>query len=81
MGKLATEANLRSIKTGDLKIMKGYIKGQSIILIQPLPENIQDGDEVEVSLCVVPQKKYPFPTFNLEIKDEYLKREKIYESD
>lgn len=58
--------------------MKGYIKGQSIILTQPLPENIQDEDEVEVSLSVIPQKKYSFPSFDLKIKDEYLKREKIY---
>lgn len=61
--------------------MKGYIKGQSIILTQPLPENIKDGDEVEVSLSILSKPKYPFPTFYLGIKEEYLNREKIYERD
>ncbi|MFB2920422.1 hypothetical protein [Aerosakkonema funiforme] len=61
--------------------MRGYIKGKSIILTDSLPENIKDGDEVEVSFSVIPKPKYSFPTFKLGIKDEYLKREKIYESD
>jgi len=61
--------------------MKGYIKGKSIILIESLPENIKDGDEVEVSFSVTSKSKYSFPTFNLEVKDEYIRREKIYESD
>ncbi|NES97485.1 MAG: hypothetical protein F6K32_20155 [Desertifilum sp. SIO1I2] len=61
--------------------MKGYIQGQSIILTQPLPENIKDGDEVEISVSVIPHHKYPFPTFDLQVNDESLKREKVYESD
>lgn len=61
--------------------MKGYIKGKTIILTDSLPENIKDGDEVEVSFSVIPKLKYCFPTFKLGIKDEYLQREKIYESD
>ncbi|MDJ0515005.1 MAG: hypothetical protein QNJ74_01690 [Trichodesmium sp. MO_231.B1] len=61
--------------------MKGYIKRKTIILTDSLPENIKDGDEVEVSFSVIPKPKYCFPTFKLGIKDEYLRREKIYESD
>ncbi|VXD21807.1 conserved hypothetical protein [Planktothrix serta PCC 8927] len=62
-------------------IMKGYIKGKSIILIDCLPENVQEGDQVEVSVSVIPKPKYSFPTFQLGIKEDYLNREKIYESD
>jgi hypothetical protein len=59
--------------------MKGYIKGQSIILVEVLPDNVKEGDEVEVLITPIPSK-YPFPTFKLGIKQEYLSREKIYES-
>ncbi len=59
--------------------MKGYIQGQTIILTEPLPENFFEGEEVEVIINIIPKQKYPFPTFKLGIKDEYLKREKIYE--
>ena len=61
--------------------MKGYIKGKSIIIIDSLPENIKEGDEVEVFFSVIPKQKYSFPTFNLGVKDEYTRREKIYEPD
>jgi hypothetical protein len=59
--------------------MKGYIEGQTIILLETLPENFRQGDEVEVSITIKPQTKYPFPTFQLGVKEEYLHREKIYE--
>ena len=57
--------------------MKGYfnIKGQSIILLEPLPDNLREGDEVDGSIALEPPKKYPFPTFKLGVKDEYLNRE------
>ena len=58
--------------------MKGYIQGQTIILTEPLPENFFEGEEVEVVINIISKQKYPFPTFKLGIKDEYLKREKIY---
>ena len=61
--------------------MKGYIQGKTIILLEPLPENLREGDEVDVSIAIKPPKKYPFPTFKLGVKDEYLNREKIYEED
>lgn len=61
--------------------MKGYIKGQSIILLDELPDNLKEGDRVEVSITVITKQQYPFPTFDLGVKDEYLKREKIYEPD
>ncbi|MDY6804021.1 MAG: hypothetical protein SXA11_09475 [Cyanobacteriota bacterium] len=61
--------------------MKGYIKGKSIILVDSLPEEVKDGDEVNVSFSVIQKRKYSFSTFNLGVKDEYTRREKIYESD
>jgi hypothetical protein len=61
--------------------MKGYIQGQTIILLETLPENIREGEEVDVSITKKPQKKYPFPTFKLGVKEEYLNREKIYEQE
>lgn len=61
--------------------MKGFIKDQKIILTDPLPQNLQDGDEVEITIIQIKKKRYPFPTFDLSIKDEYLNREHIYESD
>lgn len=61
--------------------MKGYIQGRRIVLVDKLPEELRDGDEVEISITLVSKSQYPFPTFKLGVKDEYLKREKIYESD
>ena len=61
--------------------MKGYIKGKNIILLENIPENLKEGDEVEISISPVSEKKYPFPTFELGIKEEYINREKIYESE
>lgn len=61
--------------------MKGYIKDKNIILIEPLPSDIQDGDEVEISIVQVRKKTYPFPVFELGIKDEYLNRERVCEPD
>jgi len=54
--------------------MKGYfdIQGQTIILLEPLPENLRE------SIALNPPKKYPFPPFQLGGKDEYLNYEKIY---
>ncbi len=59
--------------------MKGYIKGQTIILVDTLPDNIKEGDEVDVSITIKPRNTYPFPTFKLGVKNEYLNRGKIYE--
>jgi hypothetical protein len=61
--------------------MKGYIKGKNIILLENIPENLKEGDEVDISIIPAPEPDYPFPTFELGIKDEYLNREKIYEPD
>jgi ribosomal protein L21E len=61
--------------------MKGYIRNRQIVLVDELPEGLKDGDEVEISITPVSKSQYPFPTFKLGVKDEYLKREKIYESD
>ncbi|MGL5833858.1 MAG: hypothetical protein ACRC1Z_11595 [Waterburya sp.] len=60
--------------------MKGYIKRKNIILLENIPENLKDGDEVDISITPVADEDYPFPTFELGVKDEYLNREKIYES-
>jgi hypothetical protein len=59
--------------------IKGYIKGNSIVIKDTLPENVKDGDEVQITIFVIPKQKYPFPTFELGVKEEYLSREKIYE--
>ncbi|MGL6343102.1 MAG: hypothetical protein ACRC80_28685 [Waterburya sp.] len=61
--------------------MKGYIKGKNIILLENIPENLKEGDEVDILIVPIPVEKYPFPTFELGVKDEYLNREKIYESE
>lgn len=61
--------------------MKGYVKDKSIVLIDSLPEDIQEGDEVEVVVTLVAKRKYPFPTFRLGVKENYVNRDKIYESD
>ncbi len=61
--------------------MKAFIKDKKIYLTDPLPGNLQDGDEIEISIVRIKKKNYPFPIFNLGIKDEYLNRERIYESD
>ena len=61
--------------------MKGYIKGKNIILLENIPENLKEGDEVDISITPVADEDYPFPTFELGVKDEYLNREKIYESE
>ena len=58
--------------------MKGYIKGKSIILKDSLPLGFNEGEEVEVIVMPV-KKKYNFPTFKLGIKDESMRRERIYE--
>ena len=60
--------------------MKGVIKDKTIVLMDPLPTDLQDGDEVEISIVYIRKKAYPFPVFELGIKDEYLNRENIYES-
>ena len=61
--------------------MKGYIQGKTIILLDPLPEDIKDGDEVDISITTITKEDYPFPTFDLGVKDEYITREKIYEQE
>lgn len=61
--------------------MKGYIKDQGIILLEALPETIKEGDNIEVTITPVFTPSYPFPTFDLGVKDEYLNREKLYEPD
>jgi DNA replicative helicase MCM subunit Mcm2 (Cdc46/Mcm family) len=61
--------------------MKGYINDQSIILTDTLPDNLQEGDEVEITITEIKKKNYPFPTFDLGVKEQYLNREKIYEKD
>ncbi|MGL4884342.1 MAG: hypothetical protein ACRC8K_25300 [Waterburya sp.] len=61
--------------------MKGYIKGKNIILLENIPENFKEGEEVDILIAPIPVENYPFPTFELGVKDEYLNREKIYELD
>lgn len=76
----AVENVKHQVRNGELE-MKGFIKDKTIILTEPLPKDLQDGDEIEISIIQVRKKSYPFPTFDLGVKDEYLNRERIYESD
>ena len=57
--------------------MKGYIQGQTIILLDTLPESIKEGDEVDVSITIKTQNKYPFPTFQLGVKEEDINRKNL----
>lgn len=50
--------------------MKGYIQGKTIILLEKLPENIKEGDRVEMAITPIVKEYYPFPTFDLGVKDE-----------
>jgi len=59
--------------------VKGYVEGTKIILLETLPEDIKDGDEVDITITPLYQDNYPFPTFELGVKDQYISREKIYE--
>jgi hypothetical protein len=52
--------------------MKGYIQNQTIILQDSLPETLQNGDEVEIVIIPIKKCKYHFPTFKLDVKEEYL---------
>ena len=61
--------------------MKGDIQGQTIILLETLPDHLQDSDEVDISITPIVKEIYPFPTFYLGVKDEYISREKIYEQE
>ncbi len=61
--------------------MKGYIKGKNIVLLENIPENIKEGDLVDILITPVPKENYPFPTFELGVKEGYINREKIYESE
>ncbi len=61
--------------------MKGYIKGKNIILLENIPENLKQGDAVEILITPISKEDYPFPTFELGVKEEYLDRKKIYESE
>jgi DNA replicative helicase MCM subunit Mcm2 (Cdc46/Mcm family) len=61
--------------------MKGYIQNQTIILQDSLPNSLKNGDEVEIVIIPIKKPKYRFPTFKLDIKQEYLDPEKIYEQD
>jgi ribosomal protein L21E len=58
--------------------MKGYIQGKTIILLETLPENFKEGDEVDILITPRSTDNYPFPTFELGVKDEYISREKVY---
>ena len=63
--------------------MKGYIQDQAIALLEPLPDNFQHGDEVEIIIVTIAKKKkiYSFPVFDLKIKDDHFDRAKIYDLD
>jgi hypothetical protein len=52
--------------------MKGYIKGKNIILLENIPENLKEGDEVDISITLVADEDHPFPTFELGIWQRFV---------
>jgi hypothetical protein len=52
--------------------MKGYIHGQSIVLTEALPANLNDGDEVEVMITIV--NKSPMIADAIALPAEYYDR-------
>jgi hypothetical protein len=61
--------------------MKGYIQDQSIVLVEALPEELANGDAVEITIQAVKKPDFPFPTFNLGVKQAFLDRDKLYGHD
>lgn len=45
--------------------MKGYIKGKTVILLEELPDNLQEGDEVNI--LIFPNKQTHKQQFDLGI--------------
>lgn len=59
--------------------IKGVVKGNSIILQEPLPEQeIKEGEEVEVIILPLKRPGHRFRTFPLGVKEEALEREWVY---
>lgn len=51
--------------------MKGYIQDKSIILTESLPEELLNGDEVEVVITVLKKQEQPNPSPSLGLADDY----------
>jgi hypothetical protein len=60
-------------------IMTAEIASPSVVADAIAQENATD--EVDILITPVTKEDYPFPTFELGVKDEYLNREKINESE
>lgn len=62
--------------------IKGVVKGNSIILQEPLPEQeLKEGEEVEVIILPPKRLVHRFRTFQLGVKEEALDRERLYGED
>ncbi len=61
--------------------LRGYIKGNTVVLVDPLPNGFKTDDEVEVLIRPKASNSKPFPTFALGVQPAYLDRERIYERD
>jgi predicted DNA-binding antitoxin AbrB/MazE fold protein len=62
--------------------IKGVVKGNSIILQEPLPEpELKEGEQVEVIILPSKRPAHRFRTFQLGVKEEALDRERLYGED
>lgn len=59
--------------------MKGTVKGNTIELAEKMPSSLQEGKEVEVIILSQLQEEYPYPIYDLAVKDEFIRRENIYD--
>jgi hypothetical protein len=58
---------------------QGVISGSNIVLKKvPAGEELHEGDKVEVIILPLQKKPHRFSTFKLGVKEEHLKREKLY---
>lgn len=62
--------------------IKGVVKGNSIILQEPLPEQaFKEGEQVEIIILPPKRPVHRFRTFRLGVKEEALDREWLYGED
>ena len=62
--------------------IRGIVKGNSIILQEPLPEQeLKEGKQVEIIILPPKRPVHHFRTFQLGVKEEALDREWLYGED
>jgi hypothetical protein len=58
--------------------MKGYIQGQSIVLTEALPANLNNGDEVEIMIAIV--NKSPQTSASIDLPVAYYDRARQWDA-